>query len=315
MVRHHVAHSPDIIEVAPTPFDTDSLGIGDLHVIDIVTVPKRLKNAVTEAEDEQVLHCLFAEIMIDAIDLIFGEHALNLRIQSLRRFQIVSERLLDDHATPASVLLLRQIVASQSLNDLSKEFWSGCQIKKIVSLSSTTGIDFAELPGQAKVGVVVSKIAALIVKAFVEPAPCFAGVVFLIEKLSNVFAECIRTEVVDGNADHGEVSRQQFVFREVEECRDQLAFGEIACSPKDHHYAWTRRLVGRSELVFQVGYRCRRHLASQDRESIVNLHQVLHGCTLLVSGASCGGSKKIAFPLAAMPSRHKQSENDCQRSG
>ena len=46
------------------------LGVCDLNVIDVLPVPQRLEDAVGKTKDQQVLHRLFAEIMIDAINLL-----------------------------------------------------------------------------------------------------------------------------------------------------------------------------------------------------------------------------------------------------
>ena len=44
---------------------------GDLHVIDVIPVPQRLKNAVPEAQHQKVLHRVFSKVMVDAINLRF----------------------------------------------------------------------------------------------------------------------------------------------------------------------------------------------------------------------------------------------------
>ena len=81
VVGDHVTHRANIIEIAAASLDTHGFGIGDLHMIDEALVPDRLEDAVAEAEDQQVLHRLFAEVVIDAVNLILRKHALNLRIQ------------------------------------------------------------------------------------------------------------------------------------------------------------------------------------------------------------------------------------------
>ncbi len=69
-------------------------------MIDIVSVPHVLKDAVSEPEHQDVLHRLFAEVVVDAEDLVFAEHLVHLVVQRLGRLQIMTERLLDNDADP-----------------------------------------------------------------------------------------------------------------------------------------------------------------------------------------------------------------------
>ena len=100
MVLHHIAQRPGRLIERPATFDPDALRRRNLDVVDIVPVPHVLEDAVREAEHQDVLHRLFAEIVIDAEDLVFVEHLVHLIVQRLGRLQIVAERLLDDDADP-----------------------------------------------------------------------------------------------------------------------------------------------------------------------------------------------------------------------
>jgi hypothetical protein len=59
-----------VVILAPLLY-ADSLCDGDLYVIDKGAVPDGFDNAVGESKDKNVLDCLFAEIMVNAIDLRF----------------------------------------------------------------------------------------------------------------------------------------------------------------------------------------------------------------------------------------------------
>ena len=72
MVLDHVAQHAGLVVVAAALADVDFLGHGDLHVVDVVAVPHRLENRVGEPQHEQVLHRLFAEIVVDAVDLLLA---------------------------------------------------------------------------------------------------------------------------------------------------------------------------------------------------------------------------------------------------
>ena len=108
MRRHHVAQRARCIVELAALLDADGLRHGDLHVIDVIAVPQRLENRVGEPQHHDVLHGLFAEIVVDPVDLALGEHGEDFAIERLRRFQIGAERLLDDDAPPASIVFARQ---------------------------------------------------------------------------------------------------------------------------------------------------------------------------------------------------------------
>ena len=80
MVRDHVAQRSCSFKVGAAPLHADRLGIRDLHVVDVAPVPDGLENRVVEAEDHDVLHGLFAEVVIDAVDLVLEQHALDVAV-------------------------------------------------------------------------------------------------------------------------------------------------------------------------------------------------------------------------------------------
>ncbi len=108
MIGHHVAKRARSFVKAATVLDADGFGRGDLHVVDVVAVPERLDDVVGKAEDHDVLHGLFAEVMIDAVDLLFGQNLVQFLIQLLGRFEIVTKRLFDDNARPMASLFFCQ---------------------------------------------------------------------------------------------------------------------------------------------------------------------------------------------------------------
>ena len=76
VVLHDVPHRADTVVVAGALFDPDRFGGRDLHVIDVLTCPDRLEDAVREPQDQDVLHRLLAEVVIDAEDLVLAEDLL-----------------------------------------------------------------------------------------------------------------------------------------------------------------------------------------------------------------------------------------------
>jgi hypothetical protein len=83
--------------------DADGFRHRDLHVVNMIIVPQRFEEAITEAKCHDVLHGFFAEIVIDSVDLILLQTCANLAIERVRRFQVVTERLFDDHSSPMTL--------------------------------------------------------------------------------------------------------------------------------------------------------------------------------------------------------------------
>ena len=116
MVLHHVAQGADAFVVAgPRRQHFAGLGVvlgqalflghGDLHVVDVLAVPERLEDAVGEAQHQQVLHRLLAEIMVDAIGLIFGERLGDGGDDLAGAVEIAADRLFDDDARESGRLV------------------------------------------------------------------------------------------------------------------------------------------------------------------------------------------------------------------
>ena len=102
----HIAQHAAVVVVAAALADGDRLRGGDLHAIDVLMVPERFEHRVGEAEDQDVLHRLFTEIMIDAINLIFAEEGMHTRVHGPTRLQIVAEWFLDNQPTEAAHFFL-----------------------------------------------------------------------------------------------------------------------------------------------------------------------------------------------------------------
>ena len=98
---HHVAQLARMVEIARARLDADRLGDRHLDAVNVAAVPERLKQGVGEPKHEDVLDRLFAEIMVNAIDLIFVKTRLQFRIQLAGRVQIGAEGLFHDDAREA----------------------------------------------------------------------------------------------------------------------------------------------------------------------------------------------------------------------
>ncbi len=96
MVLQDVADAPGRVVEPAAALDAEPLGHGDLDALDMVGVPDRLEQRVREAEVNDVLDRLFAEEVVDPVDLLFRKDARERAVERPSGLQILAERLLDD---------------------------------------------------------------------------------------------------------------------------------------------------------------------------------------------------------------------------
>jgi hypothetical protein len=140
VVLDDVAGGADAVVVAGAPADADVLGHGDLHVVDVVGVPDRLEQLVGEAQRQEVLHRLLAEVVVDAEDRVRREDRLDDRVELTGAGEIVPERLLDDHPTPRSTVRVGQPRAIQLLADRTEEPRRDRQVERVVAAGAAVRV-------------------------------------------------------------------------------------------------------------------------------------------------------------------------------
>jgi hypothetical protein len=100
---HHVAQRARGVVEVPAAADPDGLGHGDLHLLDGRGAPQRLEDRVGEAQREQVLDRLLAEIVVDAEDVPFVDGLGDGFVGAIGRRGVGADRLFDDDAVLLSV--------------------------------------------------------------------------------------------------------------------------------------------------------------------------------------------------------------------
>ena len=104
MIRNHVAQRPCLFVISGASSHPHCFRRSDLDIVDIVAVPDRLEHRVTETKHKNVLHGVFAEVMIDTINLVFLERARDHIVQRQGRIVIAAEWFFYDDTRPATVL-------------------------------------------------------------------------------------------------------------------------------------------------------------------------------------------------------------------
>src|SRR5262249_27148955 len=101
-------------------------------------VPDRLKEAVSKPQRQNVLHGLFTEVMIAAVDLALVDDGRQLSIEGPRTLQVMPERLLDHNPAPRRLLLpgINQPSLTEPLDDRQKKLGCDGQVINPVSPSA-----------------------------------------------------------------------------------------------------------------------------------------------------------------------------------
>ena len=197
VIRHHIPQGACIVEISAAQFDANGLGIRDLNVIDVAPVPDGLEDGIVEAKNHDVLHRLFTQVMIDAIDLVFRQHRFDVAVQSLGRIEIVPKGFFDDNSPPVFFILIGEAGFAQLLNNRREKLGCGREIKQIICFRPILLINFGKPGRQGRIGHRVGEIAPLIVEALGKPLPGFGAAVASLQKASDLVAKFFQAEIVE----------------------------------------------------------------------------------------------------------------------
>jgi hypothetical protein len=101
VVLHHVPDRPDLVVEPTTPLDPERLGHGDLHPGHVATVPHRFEQRVGEAEHQDVLDRLLAQVVVDAEHRRLGEGIVDRVVELPGGPAVTAEGLLHDEPAGA----------------------------------------------------------------------------------------------------------------------------------------------------------------------------------------------------------------------
>src|SRR5215469_2946437 len=240
MIWHHVAKRASGFVESAAMLDAHRFRRGDLHVVHVVAVPKRLDDVVGKAEDHDVLHGLFAEIVVDAINLLLCQDLLELLVELLRGGQVVAKWLFDDDPRPAAVFFFRQTTRSQHFGDGREKPRGHREIKKAIPQRVVLPVGFGDLLFEALISVRVLKITLDIVDARTNPIQQLR-VDGRGRKLGNlvhqVLSKAFGGEVVGGKADDGKLLRKKLLLSKVAESRYQFPLREVTGGAANGHHA------------------------------------------------------------------------------
>ena len=147
--------------------DPKIFGNGDLNVFDGVPIPERFKNRIREAERQEILHRLFAEVMIDAVDLGFLDIAMQGRIQAAGRVKVAAEWFLEHDANPSMTFEQSRFV--QPLHRIEHGVRWQRQVEHSVLRHAVRELQPTNVGGQRLIILWPSFMQALVVKTLLAP--------------------------------------------------------------------------------------------------------------------------------------------------
>ncbi len=127
-------------------------------MVDVLIVPEGFEEPVGEAEGEQVLDRLLAQVVVDAEDAVGVEDLFDGDVQLMSRFLIVAEGLLDDDSGPGigrMLAAMRQTVGGELLGDSLEGVGRYGEVERMVAFGASLRLQLIERLAQSPEGLIV----------------------------------------------------------------------------------------------------------------------------------------------------------------
>src|SRR5207249_4799676 len=220
VVLDHVADGARLLVEAAAALDAEALRHRDLHALDVVAVPDRLEERVREAKEQQVLHRLLAEVVVDAKDRRLVEHAMQRRVERLRRRQVPAEGLLEDDARVARAARLPEPV-DHGLEEARRD-------RQVMERAAGAAELLAERRERGRVAVLAADVAEAVAELregrLVDPA-------VPLHTLARPRPELLERPIRPGDADHRDV--EPAASRHRMQRREDLLVDEVAAGAEE----------------------------------------------------------------------------------
>jgi hypothetical protein len=239
VVLNHVAQPAGLLVVAAAPLDAGGLGDRDLDVVDRLAGPGPLDHRVREPEDQDVLHRLLAEVVVDAKDLRLVEDLAHGTVELTGAREIVPDWLLEHDPC-----IFPEAPLADPADDRREGRGRRGAVEEPPTLGAKLGVEPHEALAKQAEGVGVVERRGDVGEPSREGLPAtliqsVAGEIF--DRPAGALAEAGVVEAASARADDRVALRQQALVGQVVEGRKQLAAGQIAGRAEDDQRLGWRR--------------------------------------------------------------------------
>ena len=249
VVLDDVAERAGALVIASAAFNSQFLGDRDLDRVHVLVVPDRLEDGVGEAEGEDVLNGLLAQVVVDPEDLVLVEDGLHLGVQRSSGLQVGPERLLDHDPPPGPLRRFGHRGRAQVRHDQRERRRRRGAVIDPVAAGVPLLVDLVQEPVQALEARAVSEVQLLeahaVQEGFQDRLVDRLGARVGADGVGGALAELLVAQVALGRADHPEARRQDALQGQVVNRRQQLALRQVAGRAEDDD----QRRVGDPVLV------------------------------------------------------------------
>ena len=180
---------------------------GDFNVVNVVAVPERLEEAVGEAQHEEVLHGFFAEVVVDAVYLVFVEVVVDGAVEVFRGLAVVAEGFFYNQPLPAALFVV-QAMRGEAFRDDAVEARRGGEVVDGVAARFVFMVQRVQSRQQFGVVFAVGGVDGLVIEVGAEGFQCLSVRPFFFDEVAaHRFAEGVVIQLGAADAQDGEFFR------------------------------------------------------------------------------------------------------------
>src|SRR3984893_2255975 len=205
---------------------SESLRGGDLDVVHVIAIPKRLENSVSKSQRQKILDRVFPKKMINPIDLRLIEGFKNCAVEVSSRGKVMAKGLFDNDADPRVFgRWPRQSRCANLPDHLGINGGRRCQIVQAVTLEMALPVEFFKPARELR-----KRIRLIVIPGDVNKGLREAAKVFVLDLTGTGIAHGSRHRILKsgvahftaGETHYGESPGERLVSRQIQEPRNQL---------------------------------------------------------------------------------------------
>jgi len=241
-------------------------------VVDVLGVPNGLEQLVGKAQSEEVLHRLFAEVVVDAEHRVRREDLAHHGVKFIRGLEVVPKGLLDDDAAPRALFGVGEAGIAELPHHLRERRGRNRQVERVIAVGAALLVEFFDRLTQPREGVRVVERALHKPDALGKLLPRLLperSARVLLDRIVDHLGEVLLVPIPPRKTGERERGRQQAPVGKVVHRGHELLAGEVARDAEHHEAA--RACDARQATIARVPQAVRHASALQHREHVRDL--------------------------------------------